>query len=103
MKNNGKANLSVDTVKHLAKLANLKLSSSQIEEILPSLSVFLNYVSKIQSLDTKNIEETSQVTGQENVFREDEIDASRMLIQDEALSNSKNKHNGYFVVNAIFE
>ena len=95
--------LTLADIKHLAKLANLKLSDSQLKNLLPSVATFLKYVSKIKSLDTKNVEETSQVTGQENIFREDVIDKNRMLTQQEALSNAKKTHNGYFVVNAIFD
>lgn len=103
MKSNTKINLTSADVKHLAKLANLKLSEEQIKKIIPSLSIFLDYVSKIKSLDTKDIEETSQVTGRENIFREDEIDVKRMLTQKEALSNAKKTHQGFFMVDAIFE
>lgn len=94
--------LSFNQAKHLTKLANLKLSEEQIKKIIPAVTVFLDYVSKIKSLDTNNIEETSQVTGQENVFREDIVEEKRMLTQEEALSNAKKKYNGYFEVEAIF-
>ena len=66
--------ITVDQVRHLAKLANLKLNEKEIKNIIPALTSVLKFVSKIQSLSTKNIEETSQVTGQENVYREDIID-----------------------------
>ncbi|OGG04472.1 hypothetical protein A2W14_06765, partial [Candidatus Gottesmanbacteria bacterium RBG_16_37_8] len=78
-------------VKHIAKLANLKLSEDQLKKIVPAVSVFLDYVSKIKSLDTEDVKETSQVTRQENVFREDVVDETRMLTQEEALSNTKKK------------
>ena len=100
---NSKGKLSLDDVRHLAKLANLKLTDKGIEELLPSVSSFLQYVSKIKSLDTESVEETSQITNLENVFREDVVDDERMLTQEEALSNCKKKHNGYFMVDAIFE
>ncbi|MBI5620037.1 Asp-tRNA(Asn)/Glu-tRNA(Gln) amidotransferase GatCAB subunit C, partial [Candidatus Gottesmanbacteria bacterium] len=58
---------------------------------------------KIQTLDTSNVPETSQVTGSENVFRDDEVDAGRILTQEEALSNAKRTHNGFFVVKSVFE
>lgn len=95
--------LSIDEVKHIARLAKLKLSDSQIAQLTPQLTSVLDYVSKIQSLDTKGVIETSQVTGLENVFREDVVDKNQMLSQEEALSNSKRSHKGYFVVDAIFE
>lgn len=96
-------NLTIEDVKHIAKLANLRLSDKQISKLTPQFISVLDLVSKIQILNTEGVEETSQVTGLENVFREDMVDEKRMLTQDEALSNAKKKHNGYFMVDAIFE
>lgn len=90
-------------VKHIAQLACLDLSDDEIRSLFPQFSSILNLVSKIKILNTDNVTETSQVTGQENVFREDTVDSKRILTQEEALFNAKNKHNGYFVVDAIFE
>ena len=100
-KNTG--NITIDDVNHIAKLANLKLTDEQIEKLTPQFSSVLELVSKIKELNTVGVSETSQVTGLENVFREDVVDVGRMLTQDEALSNAKKKHDGYFVVDAIFE
>ena len=92
-----------DDVKHIAQLANLVFSDEQLQKIAEQLSSVIGYMSKIQALDTKGVVETSQVTGLENVFREDIVDEKRMLSQESALSNSKNTHNGYFVVDAVLE
>ena len=90
-------------VSYIANLANLKLSEKQKAAFTSQLTSVLAYISKIQSLDTKNVTETSQVTGMQNIFREDEVDANRMLTQEEALKNAKRTHKGYFVVPPIFE
>ena len=65
------------------------------------LSEILNYFEKLKEVDTKNVETTSQVTGLENVTREDK--AINSLTQEEALSNTKSQHNGFFKVKAILE
>lgn len=90
-------------IKHLAQLANLELSDQELEKLSPQFSSILDLVSKIKKLNTANVPETSQVTGLENVLREDVVDESRILTQAEALSNAKNTQNGYFVVDAIFD
>jgi aspartyl-tRNA(Asn)/glutamyl-tRNA(Gln) amidotransferase subunit C len=90
-------------VQKVAKLAKLTITPVQDVTFSKQLSSVIGYVSKIQSLDTNNIPETSQVTGLTNVFREDVIESKRMFTQEEALSNAKNTHNGYFVVPAVFE
>ncbi|KKQ28939.1 MAG: hypothetical protein A3H17_04155 [Candidatus Levybacteria bacterium RIFCSPLOWO2_12_FULL_37_14] len=86
-------------VPHVAKLANLTLKPEEEKKFEKQLSDILTYVDKLKEVDTKNVETTSQVTGLENVMREDEPTPS--LTQDEALSNVKNQHNGLFKVKAI--
>ena len=99
----GAGKITGQVVEKIAKLAHLTLTPSQQQQFTQQLSPVIDYVSKIQALDTTNVPETSQVTGLENVLREDEVDAGRMLTQEEALSNAKRTHNGFFVVKAIFE
>lgn len=89
-------------VKHVAKLANLPLSDAQLQQLEAGLSSVIDLVGHIQKLDTANIEPTSQVTGLENVTRPDVVDMSRVLSQEQALSNAKKTDHGYFVVPAIF-
>ena len=88
-------------VLHIAKLAKLPLNSKEVKKYEEQLSSILSYIDKLQALDTTNTEETSQTTGLENVTKEDVTSPS--LSQEEALSNTKNKHNGLFKVKAILE
>lgn len=94
--------LTKEEILHLAKLAGLTLNDSQLRRLPNDLSSVIEYMSKIKTLDTTGIKETSQVTNLKNVFREDMIEKERMLTQEEALSNAKNTYNGYFRVKAIF-
>lgn len=87
-------------VSHIAKLANLPLSSNEKTKFEKQLDETVEYVEELNKVDTKDTEPTSQVTGLENVTRDDTTKPS--LSQDEALSNAKSKHNGFFKVNAIF-
>ena len=88
-------------VLHIAKLANLSLNKEEIKKYEEQLSSILSYIDKLKEVDTKNIQETSQTTGLENITSEDETSPS--LSQEEALSNTKNKYNGLFKVKAILE
>lgn len=90
-------------VDKIAKLAHLVLTKKQKDELTKELGITLQYVSQLSSLPTDGVTETSQVTGLENVTREDEIDLARTFSQDAALANAKRIHNGYFVVDKIFE
>ncbi len=95
--------LTVTDVRQIAKLANIPISDTQAEELTKQVGVTVSYVSKLQELPTDSVVETSQVTGLENVVREDIVDKSRMLTQKEALANASHTHNGFFVVDAVLE
>ena len=88
-------------VLHIAKLANLPLKKEEIEKYEKQLSSILEYIEKLQKVNTDNVKETSQVTNLENVTRDDITTPS--LSQEEALSNTNNKQNGLFKVKAILE
>jgi len=88
-------------INHVAKLANLPLNPQEKEKFEKQLSETLTYVGKLSSVDTKNVKETSQVTGLENVTRIDEAKVS--LTQEEALKNTGSSQNGLFKVKAILE
>ena len=87
-------------IKHIAKLANLPLKDSELVKLEKQLEETLKYVSNLDEVDTKNVEPTSQVTGLENVLREDEVRPS--LTQEEALRNAKSTYNGLFKTEAVF-
>lgn len=94
---------SLEDVKHVVKLAKLKLTPEEEKKLAPQLVKILDYISQLSKVSTENIMPTSQVTGLTNVYREDEIDTSRMLTQEQALSNAPATHNGFVKVKAIFE
>ncbi len=93
-----KANIDVD---HVAKLANLTLSPTEKQIFAKQLAEVLDYVNKLNEINTKGVEPIGQITGLENVTREDESAPS--LAQEDALKNAPRTHNGFFEVDAIFE
>lgn len=86
-------------VQKISKLANLPIKEGEIEPLEKALEETLSYINILEEVDTKGVEPTSQVTGLENVTRDDV--AAPSLSQDEALFNAKKKVNGMFEVNAI--
>ncbi len=88
-------------VSHVAKLANLPISPSEKEKFGKQLEETVEYIKGLDEVDTKNIEPTNHVTGLENVTREDVAKPS--LSQDDAISNTKSKYNGFFKVKAVLE
>lgn len=95
--------LTPDEILHVAKLAQLPLTTDEVQKYHGQLLGILQFISKLQQLNTHSVPPTSQVTGLTNVFREDEVDVTRMLSQTQALANAPAQHNGYFLVPAIFE
>lgn len=88
-------------IKHLSKLAHIKLSEEEEQKLTPQLEEILKYVSQLRKVATENIEPTSQVTGLVNIFREDKIDTTRVLSQKDALRNAPATHNGFVKVKSV--
>ncbi len=95
------AKISTDTVDHIAKLAKIPVSEKEKEELAIGFNKTLNVIDALFKVDVSGVEPTHQITGLENILREDKIDEKKTLTQDQALSNTKKKHNGYFVVDQI--
>lgn len=94
------AKLTKTDVAHAAKLAKLNLAEDEMKKFLPQLSSIISHISELGAVDTEGVDPTSQTTGLENVFRQDEV-APSSLDQSKALSGTDNIHNGYFKVDAI--
>jgi aspartyl-tRNA(Asn)/glutamyl-tRNA(Gln) amidotransferase subunit C len=92
--------LTRDDVKKVAKLANLPVTDEEVELYSSQLSKTLEYIALLNSVDTKDVKPTFNITGLTNVMRPDEVGES--LSQEQALQNSKNKH-GFFVAKGVFE
>jgi aspartyl/glutamyl-tRNA(Asn/Gln) amidotransferase C subunit len=84
-----------------ASLANIPVTDTEKKELAEGFTTTIKVVDELFKVSVKNVEPTHQVTGRENVFREDTVDAPRMLSQDAALSNAPRTHNGYFVVDRV--
>ncbi len=84
------------TVDYLSKLARINFSKEEKGMFLEHLSEIVNYVEKLNELDTENISPTPSVISVRNVFREDEVKPS--LSQDAALKNAPCRQGGFFKV-----
>lgn len=95
--------LSSRDVLHLASLASLELNKTEVEELKKELSDVLNYFSELQKLNTEDVPPTSQTTGLETVFRNDETNTETLLTVESATSGTDKIHNNYFVVPAVID
>jgi aspartyl-tRNA(Asn)/glutamyl-tRNA(Gln) amidotransferase subunit C len=65
--------ISRDDVLHLAQLSSLELNDSEIDGLQIDISNIIGYVGQLNKLDTENTEPTYQVTGLQNVWRDDTV------------------------------
>lgn len=69
-----KKKLTKAEVEHVAKLARLDLSAAEVTMFQEQLGQILDYIDKINEVDTTKVEPTWQVTGLKNVMRPDRVD-----------------------------
>ncbi len=62
-----------DDVRHLAHLSSLQMSDAEVESLRADIEKIINYINQLDELDTDGVEPTYQVTGLQNVWRDDEI------------------------------
>lgn len=96
------AKLTISEVEHIAKLSKLELSQEEKEKYCEQLSSVLEYVDQLAEVDTEGVEPTSNITGLENVMREDEVEESGVKYADIEKNAPKFK-DGSIVVPGVFE
>ena len=85
--------ISRDDVQHLAQLSSLQLSDDETDALQADISTILTYIQQLAELDTTGVEPTYQVTGLQNVWRNDEvIDSPVHREQLLALAHESEKH-----------
>ena len=89
-------------VEQVASLARIGVSEDEKAELTQRLSSILEFVDALQAVDTKGVAPTSQVTGLEDVLREDEVVRCE-LTRDELLANAPSTHDGYVKVKRVLE
>lgn len=80
--------LTKDQVRHIAKLARLRLSEDEVTKFTTELTSILKYIDTLQEVDTNGVEPTAQVTGQTNSLRPDVIRTEPLADPDGLLGTS---------------
>jgi aspartyl-tRNA(Asn)/glutamyl-tRNA(Gln) amidotransferase subunit C len=93
--------VTIEDVRKVAYLARLSFSPEEEARLAEDLSRILEYVQKLNELDTEGVPPTSHVLPIHNVFREDLVTPS--LPQDELLANAPSKWRGFFRVPKVIE
>ena len=93
--------LTTEQVEAIANLARLELSSEEKERMSRQLSDILDYVNRLQELNTGGIPPTSSVLPPRSVLRQDE--ARPGLERETLLRNASETEAGQFRVPAVLE
>ena len=89
-----KVKITKELIKHVAEVARLKLTDKEIEKFSKELKEVIETFSKLDKVDTKGIEPSLQPVELKNMLREDKKE--QCLTQEDALSLSEHKKDGYF-------
>ena len=84
-------NISISDIQHLASLSSLALADDEVDELRQDLENIIGYIEQLGELDTAGVGPTYQVTGLENVWREDEVKPG--ISRDELLELAPEKQN----------
>lgn len=96
--------LSEKDVIYVADLAHLELTDKEVKMFVPQLDSVLDYVQKLNQLDTTGVEPMAQVTypaGENPSLRDDR--SRRTFTQEEALKNAPEQGGGCFKVPQVIE
>jgi len=93
--------ISEEQVRHVAKLSRLKLTDDQVGQFTRQLSAVLDYVKKLDELDTSNVEPTAHAVPLKNVLREDR--AVPGMGVEKVLQNAPDRDGPFFKVPKVLE
>lgn len=90
-----------ETIEYVGILAKLELSDEEKEQAKKDMGSMLDYIDKLNELDTEGIEPMSHIFPVENVFREDEV--TNGDDRDNMLRNAPQKKEGTYMVPKTFD
>lgn len=92
--------ISDETIEYVGILAKLELSEEEKEQAKKDMASMLDYIDKLNELDTTGVEPMSHVFPVDNVFREDVV--TNGDDRDEMLANAPKKKDGTYMVPKTF-
>ena len=93
--------ISDETIEYVSILAKLELSDQQKEAAKKDMGRMLDYIDKLNELDTDGVEPMSHVFPVRNAFREDEV--TNGDDSEQILKNAPEEQDNMFVVPRTLE
>jgi aspartyl-tRNA(Asn)/glutamyl-tRNA(Gln) amidotransferase subunit C len=94
--------LSREEVLHIALLARLGLTETEVNRLSEQLSNILENFEVLQQVDTTDIPPTAQAIPLQNVMRRDD-EVTPSLPQSQILANAPRRQENFFRVKAVLE
>lgn len=94
-------NLNKTDIENIAFLAKVKLSQSEITQYYKEFCSIIDYIKKINLIDTKGVEPTYQVNSLDNILAEDVKRDCPKKIQKRIISNFPDKQGALLKVPPI--
>ncbi len=88
--------VTLENVKNIAELARLQITEDMLESYRGHMNEILEYVDKLNEIDTEGIEPTVAVQSSEKPLRSDELKSSLSI--DEAMANAPSHARSFFRV-----
>ncbi len=88
-------------VKKIATLSKIKIEDKEVEKLSKELSKIINWVEKLNEVETKDVTPVANPSDIKIPFRKDEINDGK--IEDKVLKNAPEKKAGYFIVPKVVE
>ena len=88
-------------VRKVARLSRLELTKAEVSEFTGQLSAILDYVEKMNELDTSGVEPLAHCLPISNVLREDSVKES--LGTEKTLANAPQRDGEFFKVPKILD
>ncbi|MFA5946688.1 MAG: Asp-tRNA(Asn)/Glu-tRNA(Gln) amidotransferase subunit GatC [Patescibacteria group bacterium] len=89
-------------ISHVAKLARLKLTEAEQKTLAEQLPGIVDYIAKLQEVNTNDIDARAYLTDATNVFREDEV-VSTIEERDAVVAGFPKKGGNALEVPGVFE
>ena len=88
-------------IDHLANLSRLSFDSQSKKKMKSDLVKMLNFVRKLETVDTEKIDPLVYLSDERNVLRSDIV--KNQIKQEEALSNAPEKDSDYFRIPKVIK
>ncbi|QJD94468.1 Asp-tRNA(Asn)/Glu-tRNA(Gln) amidotransferase subunit GatC [Mucilaginibacter robiniae] len=90
-----------DTVARIAHLARLEVNEQESEELVQDMTKILDFMAKLNEIDTTQVEPLIYMTNEVNTLREDVI--KQEITHEEALQNAPEHDGKHFLVAKVIE